>query len=111
MLPVTPGVDDGRRVLIVYESEDKPTTRLGKRWCWTPRRSGSTSRRNVIPTAGGSKIRTWTRHTWMRVWQRWLKRDRESLPWIMISNGTKKAEGPLPLTIELTQALIDGVIK
>jgi hypothetical protein len=45
------------------------------------------------------------------VWQRWLKRDRESLPWIMISSGTKKAEGPLPLTIELTQALIDGVIK
>jgi hypothetical protein len=29
----------------------------------------------------------------------------------MISNGTKKAEGPLPLTIELTQALIDGVIQ
>jgi hypothetical protein len=25
MLPVTPGVDDGRRVLIVYESEDKPS--------------------------------------------------------------------------------------
>jgi hypothetical protein len=40
-----------------------------------------------------------------------MKRERESLPWIMISNGESKAEGPLPLTIELTQALIDGVIK
>jgi hypothetical protein len=52
-----------------------------------------------------------TSHTWPKTWQRWLKRERESLPWIMISSGTQKAEGPLPLTIELTQALIDGVIQ
>jgi hypothetical protein len=65
-VPVIPGVDDGRRVLIVYESEDKPTYPMGKRWCWTPRRSVSTSRRNVIPTAGGSKIKTSTPATWPR---------------------------------------------
>jgi hypothetical protein len=30
MMPVIPGVDDGRRVLIVYESEDKPTYPIGQ---------------------------------------------------------------------------------
>jgi hypothetical protein len=64
--PVIPGVDDGRRVLIVYESEDKPTYPIGQAMVLDSATSANTSRRNVIPTAGDSRTRTWTRHTWPR---------------------------------------------
>jgi hypothetical protein len=110
-VPVMPGVDDGNRVLIVYESEDKPTYPIGQAMVLD-----SATFREYL--AGKCDPDGWrfedqnvdTAHM-DEIWQRWLKRDRESLPWIMISNGESKAEGPLPLTIELTQALIDGVIK
>jgi hypothetical protein len=64
--PVIPGVDDGRRVLIVYESEDKPTYPIGQAMVLDSATFREYLATNVIPTAGGSKIRTWTRHTWPR---------------------------------------------
>jgi hypothetical protein len=64
VLPVTPGVDDGRRVLIVYESEDKPSYPIGQAMVLDSATFRQYLATNVIPTAGGSKIRTWTPATW-----------------------------------------------
>lgn len=39
-------------------------------------------------------------------WQDALKASRKSLPWIYITNGSKGFSGPLPRTVDDTQALI-----
>lgn len=36
----------------------------------------------------------------LAVWQGGLKRNRTSLPWLVVSNGTKSFEGPLPATVD-----------
>ena len=109
--PVIPGVDDGRRVLIVYESEDKPTYPIGQAMVLDSATFREYLATKCDPDGWRFEDQNVDASHMDEIWQRWLKRDRESLPWIMISNGTSKAEGPLPLTIEATQKLIDGVIK
>lgn len=39
-------------------------------------------------------------------WQNAMKRNRKTLPWILISNGTIGFEGPLPSTVDETLSLI-----
>ena len=109
--PVIPGVDDGRRVLIVYESEDKPTYPIGQAMVLDSATFREYLATKCDPDGWRFEDQNVDASHMDEIWQRWLKRDRESLPWIMISSGTSKAEGPLPLTIEATQKLIDGVIK
>lgn len=41
-----------------------------------------------------------------KLWQDAMARDRESLPWIVISNGKSGHEGPLPETVAATIDLI-----
>jgi hypothetical protein len=40
------------------------------------------------------------------IWKNALARPRQSLPWIIISNGTTGFEGPLPATVEDTMKLL-----
>jgi hypothetical protein len=65
-VPVIPGVDDGRRVLIVYESEDKPTYPIGQAMVLDSATFREYLATKCDPTAGGSKIKTSTPATWPR---------------------------------------------
>ena len=102
----------GLRVLIVYESADLPK--------YTPQQNG---------ILFGAKVREWlnancvvgpdgkTREWRMwdkdvdtsgesKLWQEAMKRPRTSTPWVIISDGTKGFEGPLPANVDDFLALV-----
>jgi len=45
------------------------------------------------------------------VFQKWLARPRDSLPWLMVSNGTSGTEGELPLTIADAKKVIGELLQ
>jgi len=110
-LPVKPIEQPGFRVLMVYESED--LTKL-------PPAQKSVLQSTIVREYLNAKCskgadgktpdyRILDAHTdttsdskW---WQDAMKRKRDSLPWIVISDGTTGYEGPLPKTVDEALAL------
>lgn len=117
--PIPPGPvpipDAGLRVLIVYESAD--LTRL-------PKEQSSILTSQTIrqwlnahcvlgPDGKTKEYRLWDQNVdpsgESKVWQDAMKRDRKSLPWLIVSNGQKGFEGPLPGTIEETLKVLRSI--
>lgn len=101
---VAPIPAPGFRVLIVYESK------LG-----VPPVAIDSSIRNYlnakcVKEEGTAEFRIWDKETDVtyapKLWQDAMKRPRVTVPWIVISNGTKGYEGPLPLNVESTLRLL-----
>jgi len=45
------------------------------------------------------------------VFQKWLARPRDNLPWLMVSNGTSGTEGELPLAIAAAKKVIGELLQ
>ena len=100
--PSAPIPAPGLRVLIVYESAD-----LAK---YTPAQNGilfSAKAREYLnaacvvgPDNKTREYRIWDKDTATdgesKLWQDAMKRDRKSVPWVIVSNGKTGYEGPLP---------------
>jgi hypothetical protein len=106
---VVPIPADGLRVLIVFEMDDvnkyKPSTRAII--------SGASMRSYldsvcVKNSANVPEYRVFDKDTVAEagLWKNALARPRKSVPWIVVSNGKRGFEGPLPETEAETQALI-----
>lgn len=107
--PPTPDVTvpipyPGFRVLIVYESKfGVPPVAID---------SGVRNYLNAkcVKEGGTAEFRIWDKDTVTsyapKLWQDAMARPRQTVPWIIISNGTSGHEGPLPTTVESTMALL-----
>lgn len=105
--PVTPAEpapipEKGFRVLIVYETADLAKLPASQAAALT-----SSEVRNYLNSAcvvgADGKTKEWrildkdaNLSNESQLWQAAMKRDRKSLPWIVISDGTTGFEGPLP---------------
>lgn len=45
------------------------------------------------------------------IWQDTMARPRESLPWLVVGNGSKGYEGPLPATIPETIVILERFVE
>lgn len=98
----SPFAGDGLRVLIVYEKDDLPTLPQSQIAVLT-----GTELRDYLAT----RAKDWRAFDKDQtpadaVWADAMKRDRKSVPWILVGNGKAGHEGPLPATIADTIALI-----
>jgi hypothetical protein len=108
--PPAPIVADGLHVLIVYESADLqklPAGQLSALKSQTVRDylDGRCAKEN-----GVAAWRIWdadvdTKES-SKVWQDAMKRPRQSLPWVIISDGRSGYEGPLPGNVADTLELL-----
>ena len=115
--PVNPVVPDdpdwkyGKNVLIVYQSEDEST--------YPPEQASiltSAIVREFLTSKCGQDgwriLDADTDPQYMgEIWQTWLARPRDSLPWVLISNGETGTEGLLPANRAAFEELVNGVIK
>lgn len=108
---------DGGYVLIVYEAEDVSKYPAGqslilqstefREWL-----DGKTSE----DADGNENSRIWDKDTETTyvadVWKQALALPRETLPWLVISDGSKGVfQGPLPESIDATKKLIGDYLK
>lgn len=114
--PVPPGPApiplEGLRVLVVYESAELPKLPPGQQAVLYARSIRDYLDRKCVVGAD-TRTREW--RMWDRDsdasgeakhWQDALKRDRKSVPWIVISTGRDGYEGPLPASVAETLALL-----
>jgi len=108
----TPLPGDGLRVLIVYETAELsryPKEQLSVLY-------GSAVRGYLDthcvrgPDGKTPEWRCWDANVptgaEAKVWQEAMARKRDRLPWLVVSNGTARFEGPLPATVEETLKLL-----
>jgi hypothetical protein len=103
---------DGFRVLVVYESEDvakMPVTQSAVLFSKDVR--GYLNSKCVIGADGVTREwRIWDKDTNVAAeskhWQDAMTREKKSIPWILISDGKKGYEGPLPATVADTMKLL-----
>lgn len=110
--PTPPITEPGFRVLIVYESADLsklPPSQQNVLYGATVR-DYLTSHCKVGPDGKTIEWRIWDKDVATdkesKLWQEVMKRPRTALPWIVISNGVTGYEGPLPVNVEDTLALL-----
>ena len=108
---VVPIPGDGLRVLIVYEQDDQSKYKpdiIKQLYSLTMRQFLNSV--CVKSSAGLPEYRVLDEEVEGEdsIWLTALKRKRESLPWIIISNGKRGFEGPLPTTEAETRKLIEG---
>lgn len=121
-LPVIPSPDDPedtvvvdpdfeglRRVLIVYEADDKPAYPSSQVLILDS--ASFKSYLNEKCDEDGWRILDQDSNTAFMddEWKRWMQMDRSELPWIIASNGESGTSGPLPKTIEETKKLIEDL--
>lgn len=111
--PDPPGPDNapipekGLHVLMIYESADLPKYPKGQIAVLY-----STEVQNYVNKVNGSSgyWRVWDKDVdtskESKKWQDAFARPRQSLPWVIISNGTTGHEGPLPGTVAEMQTLL-----
>ena len=114
--PVPPGPApipvDGLRVLIVYESADLAKLSISQQAIVYGKtmRDLLNDKCVVGPDGKTREWRFWDKDVDVsaesKLWQDAMKRDRKTLPWLIISNGKAGFEGPLPGTTgEMTTLL------
>ena len=108
---VVPIPGDGLRVLIVYEQDDQSKYKpdmIKQLYSLTMRQFLNSV--CVKSSAGLPEYRVLDEEVEGEdsIWLTALKRKRESLPWIIISNGKRGFEGPLPAVEAETRKLIEG---
>lgn len=109
--PPAPIPGDGFRVLIVYESAALaryPPGQLAVLYAKAVRDYLNTR----CPVGPDGKTREWRIYDQdtdtsgeSRTWQDAMRRPRQSLPWVVVSNGRTGYEGPLPASVADTLAL------
>ncbi len=100
----------GLRVLIVFESMDATKMELGHQAIVY----GAATRKFIndacVKVGNQPEYRIYDKDTAMdgesKLWQDAMKRPRQSLPWVIISNGVSGYEGPLPMTPDAMKALV-----
>jgi hypothetical protein len=112
--PVEPIADEsfklGRHVLIVYETLDKPTYPSGQALILDSAEFKQFL--NGTATDGWRILDKDANTEYMpEVFQKWMTRERDGLPWIVISNGQTGVEGELPATIDETKELIGKLLQ
>lgn len=108
-----PIAGNGFKVLIVFESQDAtryPAAQQNAIY-GADVRTYLNSRCATGPDGKTKEWRIYDQNTAMdgesKVWQDAMKRERKSLPWLILSDGKSGYEGPLPGTVEE----IDGLLK
>lgn len=100
----------GLRVLITYESADLAKLPSKQRVILDSKLLSDYLSANCVKEGKQPEFRIWDKDTdtsnASQVWKEAMKRERKSLPWILISNGTAGYEGPLPSTVDDTLALV-----
>lgn len=104
--PRPPPIDvDGLHVLIVYESDQASQMKPGHREIFYSQAS-----RSFLNSVAGANWRILDKDSQFTTdskWNRALKRPRESLPWIIISNGVTGYEGRLPNNLAELKGMIE----
>jgi hypothetical protein len=99
--------EPGFRVLIVYESADLANL---PRWLGDADLAGYLDAKCVKGPKGVAEWRMLDQHISvaadMVLWAKALGRKRDSLPWLIVSNGKAGYEGPLPKTKPETMAIL-----
>jgi hypothetical protein len=107
----------GLRVLIVYETADSAKLPPAQQSILfgQPMRDYLNAKCVVGPDGKTKEWRIWDKDvatgSVTKLWQDAMKRPRQSLPWVVISNGTSGFEGPLPADVDAMKKLIDTYAK
>lgn len=110
--PVVPPIaGEGLRVLIVEDICKRPTLPLRQRMIFSDPMIRDYLDSHCVKEDGAPAFRILDSEADMRDaaphWQEAMKRERKSLPWIVVSNSAKGGtEGPLPATADDTLALL-----
>lgn len=100
--PPAPIAEPGFRVLIVFESEDKQKYSLETQSILYGISVRSFLNDKCVKENGTPAYRMYDKDTnvsnELEVWKKAMARERKSMPWVVISNGTTGFEGPLPNT-------------
>jgi hypothetical protein len=104
--------EPGLRVLIVYESADMAKYPSAQIAAIYSQEFWSLLNTNCVKGSDG-KTPDWRFFDQnvdvskeSAIWQAAMKRERKSLPWILVSNGVTGFEGPLPATLTETSELV-----
>lgn len=115
--PPTPDPDnpapipaDGFRVLIVYESADLSKLPANQQSALFSRKVRDYLDSKCVQDGQTKAWRVWDKDIDVvaesRLWQDAMKREKKTLPWIIISNGKTGFEGPLPENADKTLELL-----
>lgn len=111
-VPPAPIPAEGFRVLMVYERADLPKMPAKQVDILHSQQVADYLNKTCVlgPDGKMPEWRVWDQHaeptTYPKLWQDVIKRERKSIPWIVISTGKTGYEGPLPATIEETLTLL-----
>lgn len=101
---------DGLRVLIVYETSQMSALSDAQRAILQGKRFRDFVETACVKVGKEPERRFWDKDVnttnESKLWQDAMKRSRQSIPWIVVSNGKTGFEGPLPATVDETIALI-----
>lgn len=112
----TPIVEDGKRVLIIYESADLSKYPYSQTLIFQGAVIRDYLRENCSKGEDGTpEFRIWdqdvdTSHV-SEIWQKAMEIDRKSLPWLIVSNGVSGTSCPLPETAAATMEILDRYLK
>lgn len=101
--------EPGLRIMIVYESRDvnRPSVQGTIMFSTTLREYART---HCVTVNRNPEFRLFDKDVSLtgesKIWQDAMARPRQSLPWLLISNGKAGYEGPLPATLDATMALV-----
>ena len=97
----------GLRVLFIYESADISRMSIEQQSILRSRRMARFLDENCVAD-GWRVLDKDTKYTNPdHHWAKALGRDRDTIPWLVISNGTTGFEGPLPASVDETISLIE----
>lgn len=110
--PVTPSpfIGEGIRVLVVYELDDVSSYSPEQMKALYSKRLRTWAIENCAKDASGApEMRIFDQHTagQPEQWQKLLAKPRQAMPWLIVGNGKKGYEGPMPATEAETIALLE----
>ena len=114
--PDDPNADGVKRVLIVYESEDRGKYPASQTAIFSSAGFREWLRDRVsVDADGNAEFRIWDKDADLQfvpdAWQAAMQAERKSLPWIWITDGKKSWGSELPESVEATQELIGRYLK